>query len=309
MSTGRAAVTDRPSSAAAVRRRSVLSVPASDERKIAKALDSPADQVVLDLEDAVEPGSKDRAREVLVSVLSGLPESAAGRVTVRVNPARSPWCVEDVLALAGLPVLPGSVVVPKVESPGDLAFVDRLLDGAEARSGRARPLGVQALVETAAGVAAVQGTAEAGERLEALVLGYADLAASLGVVAPPERRLALWLPVQSALLVAARSAGLQAVDGPHLGVHVDEGFSAATQRARDLGFDGKWAIHPRQVEALNEAFTPTDDELEHARAVLTALKQGAREGAAGAVLLDGQMLDEAVAVAARRVLARAGETA
>ncbi len=289
------------------RRRSVLSVPASDERKIAKALDSPADQVVLDLEDAVEPGSKDRAREVLVSVLSSLPDSAVGRVTVRVNPARSPWCVPDLLALAALPVLPGSVVLPKVEAPGDLAFVNRLLDGAEAGSGRSRRTGVQALVETAAGVAALPETVRTGERLEALVLGYADLAASLGVVAPPERRLPLWLPVQSALLVAARSAGLQAVDGPHLGVHVDEDFTVAVLRARDLGFDGKWVIHPRQVQALNEAFTPTAEELEHARAVLEALERGAREGAAGAVLLNGQMLDEAVAVAARRVLARAGE--
>jgi citrate lyase subunit beta / citryl-CoA lyase len=300
------AAPDAPATAPPARRRSVLSVPASDERKIAKALDSPADQVVLDLEDAVEPGSKDRARSVLVEVLASLPDSAVGRVTVRVNPARSPWCVEDVLALAALPVLPGSIVLPKVESPGDLAFVDRLLDGAEARSGRSVRTGVQALVETAAGVEALPATARGGERLEALLLGYADLAASLGVSAPPERRMALWLPVQSALLVAARSAGLQAVDGPHLGVHVDEDFSAAVQRARDLGFDGKWAIHPRQVEALNEAFSPTDAELEHARAVLEALDRGARE-AAGAVLLDGQMLDEAVAVAARRVLARAGE--
>lgn len=300
---------DRPASASPVRRRSVLSVPASDERKITKALDSAADQVVLDLEDAVEPGSKDSAREVLVSVLASLPDSAAARVTVRVNPARSPWCVDDVLALAGLLVLPGSIVLPKVESPGDLAFLDRLLDGAEARSGRSSATGVQALVETAAGVAALPDTARAGERLEALVLGYADLAASLGVVAPPERRLALWLPVQSALLVAARTASVQAVDGPHLGVHVDEGFAEATQRARDLGFDGKWAIHPRQVEALNEAFTPTGEEVEHARAVLDALDRGAREAAAGAVLLDGQMLDEAVAVAARRVLVRAGEAA
>jgi citrate lyase subunit beta/citryl-CoA lyase len=298
-----------PPHGAPPRRRSVLSVPASDERKIAKALDSPADQVVLDLEDAVEPGSKDRAREVLTGVLSGLPDSAVGRVTVRVNPARSPWCVEDVLALAALPVLPGSLVLPKVESAGDVAFVDRLLDGAEARSGRTRPTGVQALVETAAGVAALPAVVAEGERLEALVLGYADLAASLGVVAPPERRLPLWLPVQSAVLVAARSAGLQAVDGPHLGVHVDEGFHSAAQRARDLGFDGKWAIHPRQVEALNEVFTPTAQEVQHARAVLEALERGAREGAAGAVLLDGQMLGEAVAVAARRVLARAGEAA
>jgi citrate lyase subunit beta/citryl-CoA lyase len=309
-----------PTTGLPARRRSVLSVPASDERKIAKALASPADSVVLDLEDAVEPGSKDRARALLVEVLSSLPDAAVDRVSVRINPARSPWCAPDVLALAELPVLPGSVVLPKVESSGDLAFLDRLLDGAEARSGRARRTGVQALVETAAGVQALAGTAGTagtggaagapqGQRLEALVLGYADLAASLGLVAPPERRLDLWLPVQSALLVAARSAGVQAIDGPHLGVHVDEEFSASAQRARDLGFDGKWVIHPRQVEALNEVFTPSDAEVEHARTVLSALERGAREGAAGAVLLDGQMLDEAVAVAARRVLARAGESA
>ena len=294
--------------AAAVRRRSVLSVPASDERKIAKALASPADQVVLDLEDAVEPGSKDRARDLLVTALRALPDSAVTRVTVRVNPARSRWCALDVAALAELPVLPGSLVLPKVEGPGDLAFLDRLLDGAEARAGRRRRTGVQALVETAAGVANLGETVRAGERLEALVLGYADLAASLGIVAPPQRRLALWLPVQSAVLVAARTAGIDAVDGPYLGVHVDEGFSASAHQARDLGFDGKWAIHPRQVDALNELFTPTPPEVEQARAVLDALERGAREGAAGAVLLDGQMLDEAVAVAARRVLVRAGGT-
>lgn len=299
-----------PRSSVPVRRRSVLSVPASDERKIAKALASPADQVVLDLEDAVEPGSKERARTLLVSVLAGLPDTAARRVTVRVNAARTPWCVADVLALAELPVLPGSIVLPKVQGPGDLAFVDRLLDGGEAGSGRRHRTGVQALVESAAGVAALPQTVRAGERLEALVLGYADLAASLGLVAAaPERRLALWLPVQAAVLVAARSAGVAAVDGPHLGVHVDEAFLAAAEQARDLGFDGKWAIHPRQVEALNEVFTPTPAQVEQAHAVLAALERAGREGAAGAVLLDGQMLDEAVAVGARRVLARAGETA
>lgn len=290
-----------------IRRRSVLSVPASDEGKVTKALASAADQVVLDLEDAVEPGSKDRARALLVTVLSALPDSAVERVTVRVNAPRSPWCAPDVAALAALPVLPGSLVLPKVEGPGDLAFVDRLLDGAEPRSGRR--IGVQALIETATGVANLPKTVRAGERLEALVLGYADLAASLGRVADPDRQLALWLPVQSAVLVAARSVGIAAVDGPHLGVHLDEGFTAAVQRARDLGFDGKWAIHPRQVEALNDAFSPTAEQVAHARAVLGALERGARDGAAGAVLLDGQMLDEAVAVGARRVLAQAGSSA
>jgi citrate lyase subunit beta/citryl-CoA lyase len=287
-------------------RRAVLSAPASDPRKTAKALASAADQVVLDLEDAVEPGSKDAARAQLVAALQELRPEDAPRVTVRVNTPGSPWCHLDLAALAELPVLPSSVVVPKVEGPGDLAFVDRLLDGAEARSRRRQRIGVQALIETAAGLAELTRTVQASDRLEALVVGYADLAASLGLAGDPRQRLDLWLPAQHAVLVAARAAGVQAVDGPHLGIAVDEGFSASAGRARDLGFDGKWAIHPQQVDALQELFTPTADEVAQAREVLQALG-AAEQGGAGAVQLDGQMLDEAVAVAARRVLARAGE--
>lgn len=285
-------------------RRSCLSVPASDPYKIDKALAGAADQVVLDLEDSVAPPAKDAARDTVVSVLRDRRGDAPGRICVRVNPTRSAWCHLDLAALAALPDLPGSVVVPKVESAGDLAFVDRLLDGLAAATGRTAPLGLQALVETATGLSHLREIATASPRLEALVLGYADLAASLGSSAPPDRRLDLWLPAQQAVLVAARSAGLQAIDGPHLGVDVDALFTAAVCRARDLGFDGKWAIHPRQVDALNEAFTPTPDEARHARAVLAALDGALALGGAGAALLDGQMLDEAVALSARRVLAR-----
>lgn len=288
------------------RRRSVLSVPASDARKMAKALVNCADEVVLDLEDAVAVDQKDAARDLLVATLRAQPASAARRLSVRVNPARTPWCHLDLLAVAALAHGPASVVIPKVESAGDLAFVERLLDGVEAATGRTSPVRIQALVETATGLARVQEIAHASDRLESLVLGYADLAASLGLTAPAGRRLELWLPAQHALLVAARSAGLQAVDGPYLGVDVDEGFARAVQRANDLGFDGKWAIHPRQLDALNEAFAPSGDDVHHAQELLAALDRGASTGA-GAVLLDGQMLDEAVAVAARRVLARASE--
>ncbi|MFD2090756.1 HpcH/HpaI aldolase/citrate lyase family protein [Blastococcus deserti] len=292
--------------ASALRRRSVLVAPASDARKMAKALGSRADAVVIDLEDAVDPSSKDRARALLAEVLRDVAEADAERVAVRVNPPGSPWCHLDVAALTDLPVAPGAVVLPKVDGPEDLAFLDRLLDGVEARSGRTRPLSVHALIETAAGLTRIADIARSSRRLEALVLGYADLAASLGRAAPVGAHLDLWLPAQSAVLVAARDAGLQALDGPHLGVHVDEGFLAGAARARDVGYDGKWAIHPRQVEELNATFTPTDDQVRHARDVLAALARAAREHAAGAVALDGQMLDEAVAVAARRVLARAG---
>lgn len=281
-----------------MRRRSCLSAPGSDERKLAKAATSPADEVVVDLEDAVAVAEKERARAAVVDALRSW---NGPLVAVRVNAPGTPWCHADVAALAELPELPHSIVLPKVEGPGDLAFADRLLAGVEAAAGRSEPIRVQALVETGAGLARVNEIAAASARLEALVLGYADLAASLGGA----RALDAWLPAQHAVVVAARAAGVQAIDGPHLGVGVDDAFHAAVGRARELGFDGKWAIHPAQLDALNEAFTPTADEIERARAVLGALERAEREGGQGAVELDGQMLDEAVRVAALRVLARA----
>ncbi|MCZ2857863.1 HpcH/HpaI aldolase/citrate lyase family protein [Blastococcus sp. VKM Ac-2987] len=289
-----------------LRRRSVLVAPGSDAPKVAKALSGSADAVVIDLEDAVEPASKDRARALLPAHLGNLTEGGAGRTAVRVNPPGSPWCHLDVAALVELPVPPGAIVLPKVDGPEDLAFLDRLLDGVEARAGSTRRIAVHALIETATGLARIRDIARGSRRLEALVLGYADLANSLGRPGGSDAQLDLWLPAQSAVLVAARDAGLQAIDGPHLGVHVDEGFRVGADRARDLGYDGKWAIHPRQVEALNAVFTPTDEQIRYAREVLAALARHAREHGAGAVALDGQMLDEAVAVGARRVLRQAG---
>jgi citrate lyase subunit beta/citryl-CoA lyase len=266
---------------------------------LAKAPSLGADELVLDLEDAVAPADKEAARGRVTRLLEeGL------RASVRVNAPGTPWCHRDLIALGSRPA---SIVLPKVEGAGDLAFVDRLLDGVEAAAGRARPLRVQALIETAAGLANVHEIAAASERLDALILGYADLAASLGRSAAGARDLDAWRPAQERLLLAARAHGLQAIDGPHLGVAVDDAFTAAVARARDLGFDGKWAIHPSQLAALNDAFTPTAEEVEGARAVVDALAAAERGQAAGAVALDGQMLDEAVRAAALRTLARAGE--
>jgi citrate lyase subunit beta/citryl-CoA lyase len=294
-----------PAPGAPAPRRCILSVPAGDARKVAKALASPADEIVLDLEDAVAVGEKESAREFLVATLRELEPRPAPVLTVRVNAPGSPWCHSDLLALAALPRPPASVVVPKVESPGDLAFVDRLLAGAEATTGAPATMTVQALIETATGLERVGEIARSSPRLASLVLGYADLAASLGMTAAPPDRLELWLPAQQALLVAARSAGIQAIDGPNLGVGVDEHFDRDVGRARDLGFDGKWAIHPGQLEPIKAAFTPSEAEVAAAREVLAALDRAADAGA-GAVQLNGQMLDEAVAAAARRVLARSG---
>lgn len=286
-------------------RRSCLSVPGSSPRMLQKAAGIAADEIVFDLEDGVIPAAKEPARE---AVLTRLVDWRSASAAVRVNAARTPWCHGDLAALAGAAGSLGSIVLPKVESTGDLDFACRLLAGAEvAAGGRDRPLGIQALIETAAGLARVEEIAAAGEgRLQALILGYADLAASLGrsrAAAGDLRRG--WLAAQDRVLTAARANGLQAIDGPFLGVAPDEPFLASARHARELGFDGKWAIHPAQVEALNKEFTPDADEAEHARAVLAALAQGETEAGIGAVALDGEMLDEALAAAARRVLARA----
>ena len=285
-----------------------MSVPGSSAKMLAKAPTRGADEIVIDLEDAVAASAKDEARATVIEALRE-PQWQGVRCSVRVNAPRTPWCHADIVALAALGDGPESIVVPKVESAGDLAFVERLLDGAEAAAGSTRPLRVQALIETAAGVSRVQEIAAASPRLDGLILGYADLSASIGRAAGAGAELDSWRAIQDEILLAARTNDLVAIDGPYLGISVDEGFTAAAQRARDMGFDGKWAIHPAQVAALNELFTPTHDEIAHAQAVIDALQEAERAGGAGAVALDGQMLDEAVRVAALRVLARAGAAA
>ncbi|NEW72946.1 HpcH/HpaI aldolase/citrate lyase family protein [Streptomyces rhizosphaericus] len=280
-------------------RRSCLSVPADDPRKVAKAASLAVDEIVLDLEDAVAAERKADAQQALGTAFAGTVWRALS-VAVRVNAPRTPWAHLDLMACARIDVPLTTVVVPKVETAGDVAFVDRLLDGAEREAGRSEPIGIQALVETAEGLERLPEIAAASPRLRTLILGYADLAASLG------RRSAdtdTWLPAQEALLWAARRHGLQALDGPYLGLTADERFEAAVRRARDLGFDGKWAIHPCQVPTVTAAFSPSAEEVAWARQIIDAL--GRRK--AGAVAVDGQMVDEAVVVRARRVLANARE--
>jgi citrate lyase subunit beta/citryl-CoA lyase len=284
------------------RRRACLVVPAAPAAKLAKGATLAADEAVLDLEDAVVPALKDEAREAVAAALAG--EWAAESVAVRVNAIGSPWCHSDLVALAGSKRDALTAVLPKVEHPHDLAFADRLLAGAEAAAERATPVRLLALIETAAGLAAAADIARASERLDGLVLGYADLAASLG--RPPGGGAAQdWRFAQESVLVAARAAGIQAIDGPHLGTRDDDAFRAGAIHARTLGFDGKWAIHPVQLDALRETFTPTDEEIADAREVLAALERAAADGA-GAVAAGDRMLDEALALSARRVLARAG---
>jgi citrate lyase subunit beta/citryl-CoA lyase len=270
---------------------------------LAKAATVEVDEVILDLEDAVTAARKDEARAQVVRVLRE-GSFAARTVAVRVNQPRSAWCHCDLEALAGAPAL-DAVVVPKVEDLGDLAFVDRLLDGVEAQAGRERPLRVEALIETALGLQRVGRLAAGSERLDTLILGYADLAASLGRAGAQAGDPLFWLPAQHAVLTAARAHNLQAIDGPHLDPGDHGALRARAVHIRDLGFDGKWAIHPDQVPTLNEVFTPSPEEVARARAVLASLADAAERGE-GAVSLDGAMVDEAMRAPAMAVLARAG---
>ncbi|MGW0045503.1 HpcH/HpaI aldolase/citrate lyase family protein [Rhodococcus sp. NPDC003348] len=278
-----------------VRRRAALVAPGSDERKARKALGAAADEVVLDLEDAVTTALKDSAR----TLVSDLIREHGGQrtVSIRINGPDTRWFADDLRACAALGDALTSVVIPKVESRAALVEADAILTSAGAAD-----LPVQALIETPTGIGAIDEIVT-GPRLTAVIIGYADLGAVLGRsrTATPQQ----WLFVQDRVLHAARAAGIQAVDGPFLGIADDATFRESARWVADLGFDGKWVIHPAQIATAQETFTPTDDQADQARRVLAALEEAEARGA-GAAQLDGQMLDEAVAVAARRTLSLIG---
>ena len=284
--------------------RSYLVVPASDAHMVQKALASDSDQVVIDLEDAVAIAAKDEARRSLSDTLAA---AAPGRVLVRVNAPGTPWCHLDISACAKLPAV-HSIVVPKVSNAGDLAFVDRLISGIEAGGVRTTQLEVHALIETAEGLVNLNDIVNATPRLTAIVLGYADLAASLGLPQIPSTLASeLWMSVQQRIVETARSAGIAPVTGPYLGVDDGSDFVDSITRTATVGFDGAWVIHPRQVDEVNVQFSPAPAQLERAKAIIEALAEAELTGR-GAAALDGQMLDEAVALGARRLLSRARTT-
>jgi len=279
-------------------RRSPLSVPGSSERMLEKAVGLEVDEVVADLEDAVAPEAKEAAREVVASFLEQR-VSPAPAIAVRVNTLGGPWGERDIVEVvsrAGPRI--GSLVLPKVERAEDISVVDRLL---EKLGSGAEGVAIQALIETAAGLLRVGEIAAASTRLEALILGYADLAASLGrtpAASAPES----WLYAQETVLIAARSYGLQAIDGPYLEIRDEAGLRRRVAHARALGFDGKWAVHPEQLAIINLGFTPQPEELSRAHAILETLRTA--EGR-GAVEFEGAMIDEASRKQALEMVARA----
>jgi malyl-CoA/(S)-citramalyl-CoA lyase len=289
--------------------RSQLSAPATTLRFLEKAAASAADVVLIDLEDSIPADDKAAARDNAARALAEF-DWGGKTVSVRVNAWDTPWTFRDVLALtAGGGDRLDLVMLPKVSSPADVHALDALLGQMEMEADRKRALGVELLIESAAGVAAIDAIAAASPRIEALHFGPGDYAASVGArtVAIGEQDPAypgdLWHYPLSRTLIAARTHGLRAIDGPWAR-HADlEGLSAAAGRAAALGFEGKWAIHPGQIETLNAAFSPSETEVDHARRILHAMKTAAAEGRA-AVTLDGRMIDVASIRQAEGLVAR-----
>lgn len=307
--------------------RSELAVPGTNLRAIAKAPTLGADVVFLDLEDAVAPDDKERARTHVIEALLGQDWSSCA-VSVRVNGLDTHWCYRDVVDVveAAGGVL-DTVLVPKVGSPSDVEFVGTLLDQIEQRNGwPAGRIGIHILIETARGMANVETIARARpDRLEAMVFGPGDYAASVGARtthiggsnpeyavltdaggATGERALHWgdqWHYAISRMVAACRAEGLRPIDGPFGDIEDPEGFRAAARRAAALGCDGKWAIHPSQVALANEIFTPSAHEVENARRILEAMRQAAKEGR-GAVALDGRLVDAASIRMAEQLIAK-----
>jgi citrate lyase subunit beta/citryl-CoA lyase len=277
---------------------------------LSKASSLPADEVFLDLEDSVAPLAKDDARGNVVQALKE-GDWTGKTVVVRVNGVPTKWCYRDVIEVvenAGQFV--DCLMVPKVEYATDVTFVDDLLRQVEDTIGLDKRVGLELQIETATGVTNIDDIAEASDRAETLIFGPADMSASLGLPAltaglpMPNYPGDHWHFILSRILVAARNAGLQAIDGPYLVIKDLDGFREMALRARALGYDGKWALHPGQIDVLNEVFSPTQDEFDKAEAILEAYAHATDVERTGAVMFGTEMIDEASRKMAEGLAAR-----
>jgi malyl-CoA/(S)-citramalyl-CoA lyase len=293
--------------------RSELAVPGSNPRMLEKAPTAGADIVFLDLEDAVAPDDKEQARKNVIAALNDLDWSNTA-VSVRINGLDTHYCyrdIVDVVEQAGDKL--DTILIPKVNTPADILFVSTMLEQIEMAKGY-KPINIHILIETAMGMANVEAIAQTcPERLEAMVFGVADYAAStqarttnMGGANPdyfmlthPDNEGARerhwgdqWHFAISRMVVACRAYGLRPIDGPFGDIGDPEGFKAVARSVAALGVEGKWAIHPSQIELANEVFTPPVSEVDRAHRILTAMDEAAAEGK-GAVSLDGRLIDAA----------------
>ena len=294
--------------------RSVLAVTASSTKMVEKALSSVVDLLFLDLDDAVAPGQKAEARKNVIHAVLKL--DWRGRPAMyRMNALDTPFFYRDVIEVVegageGLDL----ILVPKVERPEDLATLDTLLGSVEVASGlEPGKIRLEAQIETALGLVNIDAIARATSRLEALHFGPGDYAASVRMPQTSIGTADEWddlYPghrfhyVMHRIVVAARAAGLRAVDGPVADFRDEEGLRKSCLLARSIGFDGKWCIHPGQIEAVNELFSPTGDEIEWASKVVRAYEEAEAAGS-GSISVGGKMVDAASIRMARNTLSLA----
>lgn len=293
--------------------RSELAVPGSNPDMFEKAANSEADFVFLDCEDAIAPQDKAKARSNIISALNEIDWKAKGKtVSVRINGLDTHYMYRDVVEIveqAGHHL--DTILIPKVGVPEDVYVVDCLVSQIEQARGTSNRLGLECLIETALGMSNVDSIARtacrAGSRLEALHFGVADYAASCRARTVvigglnPDYPGDQWHASLQRMLVACRAYGLRAIDGPYGDFNDPEGFIAAAKRVAAMGYEGKWAIHPSQIELANRVMSPPEAEVDRARRVLAALEEAEKAGK-GAASLDGKLIDAASARMANNIV-------
>jgi malyl-CoA/(S)-citramalyl-CoA lyase len=305
--------------------RSLLAVPASSPRFMEKAAQGPADAVFLDLEDAVIPQLKPKARRDAITALNQLDWGKRG-VAVRVNGFGTAWACRDIVEIVEACPRLDYILLPKCESAADVHAVEVMIHSAEVAAPREHEVGIMGLIETPRGVANVEAIAHAGGRLRALVFGGGDYQLDLGsfqravgapaadyVVltdddgrVPRERHWNdLWHFATARIANACRAFGVIPIDGPFSGIPDTEGLRASAKRARVLGFECKMAIHPSQIETIHEVMTPSDAQIAWAKEVLEAMEAAAREGRGAVKDKNGEMIDLMHIKVANKLLERA----
>lgn len=293
--------------------RSELAVPATSPHFFEKAARGPADSIFLDLEDAVAPNRREEGRANAVEALNTV-DWGSKIVSVRVNGLDTPWAVSDIIAVARCPRL-DMILLPKVQTSEDVRFVDRLLGCLQLEVPREKPVGIEILIETTRGLAEVEAIAGSSHRLEGIIFGVGDYSIELEnfdtVFGAPNPEYAVggaendqWHFALARIANACRAHGLRPIDGPFANYGDPDAYRASAIRARALGFEGKWAIHPSQVAIANEIFSPTPAQIAWARRIADRMAAAASDGQ-GAIGIEGVLIDRAHVKLAEKILARA----
>ena len=289
--------------------RSELAVPGSSPKMFEKALNSNADYIFLDLEDAVSPNDKLPARANIIKALKEINWREKGKtISVRINSLDTHYMYSDLVNIieqAGDKV--DTILIPKVGTNSDVYMVDCLLTQIENNKKLKNKIGIECLIETALGMSNIKEIAKSSDRLEALHFGVADYAASLRARTVvigglnPDYPGDQWHHGLSQLVMTCRAYGLRAIDGPFGDFKDSKAYVASAKRAAAIGIEGKWAIHPSQIDLANEVFSPPEAEVNKAKRILEELDKAAKEGK-GAAQLDGRMIDAASARMAENIV-------